>query len=149
MNEKQMNLAVATAALRLSVIQPAFNGTFPDRNKQDYYIRIAEKPLKLPDGREVRYAPSTFSCWESDYRRGGFDALMPKQRSDKGHSRKLDADVIAGIYSLREKFPKLTATGICRTSRYTLCLASPFRHFIPIPLDISGFYLHNKKAASD
>lgn len=112
MNEKQMNLAVATAALRLSVIQPAFNGTFPDRNKQDYYIRIAEKPLKLPDGREVRYAPSTFSCWESDYRRGGFDALMPKQRSDKGHSRKLDADVIAGIYSLREKFPKLTATGI-------------------------------------
>ena len=53
-----MNLAVATAALRLSVIQPAFNGTFPDMNKQAYYIRIAEKPLKLPDGREVRYAPT-------------------------------------------------------------------------------------------
>ena len=112
MNEKQMNLAVAVAALRLSVIQPAFNGTFPDMNKQAYYTRIAEKPLKLPDGREVRYSPSTFSCWESDYRRGGFDALMPTQRSDKGRSRKLDADVIAAIYELREKFPRLTAAGI-------------------------------------
>ncbi len=112
MNEKQMNLAVAMAALKLSVIQPAFNGTFPDMSKQAYYIRIAEKPLKLPDGREVRYAPATFSCWESDYRNGGFDALMPKQRSDKGHTRKLDADVIAAIYDLREKFPRLTATGI-------------------------------------
>lgn len=112
MNEKQMNHDVATAALRLSVIQPAFNGTFPDMNKQAYYVRIAEKPLKLPDGREVRYSPGTFSCWESDYRKGGFDALMPKQRTDKGHSRRLDADVIAGIYELREKFPRLTATGI-------------------------------------
>ena len=107
-----MNHDVAIAALRLSVIQPAFNGTFPDRNKQAYYIRIAGKPLKLPDGREARYSPGTFSCWESDYRRGGFDALMPKQRSDKGHSRRLDADVIAAIYELREKFPRLTATGI-------------------------------------
>ena len=53
MNEKQMNHDVAIAALRLSVIQPAFNGTFPDRNKQAYYIRIAGKPLKLPDGREA------------------------------------------------------------------------------------------------
>lgn len=112
MNEKQMNHAVATAALRLSVIQPAFNGTFPDMNKQAYYIRIAQKPLKLPDGREVTYSPATFSCWESDYRRGGFDALMPKQRADRGRSRKLDADVIAGIYELREKFPRLSATGI-------------------------------------
>ncbi|MDE7053973.1 MAG: hypothetical protein K2O84_04055 [Oscillospiraceae bacterium] len=56
MNEKQNNNDIATAALRLSVIQPAFNGTFPDMNKQTYYARIAAKPLKLPDGREVRYA---------------------------------------------------------------------------------------------
>ncbi len=38
------------------MIQPAFNGTFPDMNKQAYYARIAAKPLKLPDGRQIRYA---------------------------------------------------------------------------------------------
>ena len=112
MNEKQNNNAIAMATIRLAVIQPAFNGTFPDMNKQAYYARIAQHPLKLPDGREVRYSPGTFSCWESEYRKGGFDALMPKQRADKGHSRRLDADAMAKIYELREKYPRLSATGI-------------------------------------
>ena len=112
MNEKQNNNAIAIATIRLAVIQPAFNGTFPDMNKQAYYARIAQHPLKLPDGRQVRYSPGTFSCWESEYRRGGFDALMPKQRADKGHSRRLDADAMAKIYELREKYPRLSATGI-------------------------------------
>ena len=112
MNEKQNNNAIAIATIRLAVIQPAFNGTFPDMSKQAYYARIARHPLKLPDGRQVRYSPGTFSCWESSYRKGGFDALMPKQRSDKGHSRRLDADAMAKIYELREKYPRLSATGI-------------------------------------
>lgn len=112
MNEKETRDALAVAGIRLSVIQPAFNGTFPDMNKKAYYDRIAAKPLKLPDGREVRYSPGTFACWESDYRKGGFDALMPRERADKGRSRKLDADVITKIYDLHEKYPRLSATGI-------------------------------------
>lgn len=112
MNEKQNNNDIAMATIRLAIIQPAFNGTFPDMSKQAYYTRISQHPVKLPDGREVRYSPGTFSCWESDYRNGGFDALMPKQRADKGHSRRLDTDAIAKIYELREKYPKLSATGI-------------------------------------
>ena len=100
------------AALKLSVIQPAFNGTFPDMSKKDYYIRIAAKPLKLPDGHEAKYSPGTYACWESDYRKGGFDALIPKERADRGHSRKLDPDAIAKIYELHERYPKLSATGI-------------------------------------
>ena len=112
MNEKQSNYAIAVASLRLAIIQPAFNGTYPDMSKQDYYARVSEKPLKLPDGREVRYSPGTYSCWESAYRKGGFDALMPRERSDKGHCRRLDADAISKIYELRERFPRLTASGI-------------------------------------
>ena len=46
MNEKEANNGIAIAALKLSVIQLAFNGTFPDMSKKDYYIRIAAKPLK-------------------------------------------------------------------------------------------------------
>ena len=54
MNEKETRDAVAVASIRLSVIQPAFNGTFPDMNKKAYYARIAAKPLQLPDGRDAR-----------------------------------------------------------------------------------------------
>lgn len=112
MDEKVLNDKIAVASLKLAVIQPAFNGTFPDMSKKDYYERMASKPLKMPDGSEVRYTPGTMSCWESDYRKGGFDALIPKERSDKGLSRALDADAIAAIYAAREKYPRLSAVGI-------------------------------------
>ena len=112
MNEKEYTNKIAIATIKLSIIQPAFNGTYPDMSKQAYYDRIAQVPLKFPDGTERKYRPGSFACWESDYRKGGFDALMPKERSDKGHARRLDADAIAKIYELREKYPRLTATGI-------------------------------------
>lgn len=112
MNQKELNNSIAIASMRLAIIQPAFNNTYPDMTKSAYYARISRQPFKFPDGHEVRYTPGTFACWESDFRKGGFDALIPKERSDKGHTRKLDADVIAKIYELREKYPRLTATGI-------------------------------------
>ena len=112
MNEKERNTKVAVASIRLAIIQPAFNHTYPDMTKRAYYERISEQPVKLPDGREVIYSPGTMSCWESDYRKGGFDALMPRDRADRGKSRRLDADAISAIYKAREQFPRLTATGI-------------------------------------
>jgi len=112
MNQNELNNNIAVASMRLAAIQPAFNNTYPDMTKKAYYDRISKQPFKFPDGHEVLYSPGTFACWESDFRKGGFDALIPKERSDKGHTRKLDADVIAKIYDLREKYPRLTATGI-------------------------------------
>lgn len=112
MNQKELNNSIAIASMKLAAIQPAFNGTYPDMTKAAYYARISKQPFKFPDGHEVMYSPGTYACWESDFRKGGFDSLIPRERSDKGHSRKLDADVIAKIYDLREKYPRLTATGI-------------------------------------
>lgn len=112
MTKYDQNYKIAVATIKLAVIQPAFNNTFPDMNKKAYYERIASEPIIMPDGRHVSYSPGSLRCWESDYRRGGFDALMPQTRSDKGRSRKLDSDAISAIYDAREKYPKLSATAI-------------------------------------
>lgn len=109
MNDK-MKLEIAS--IRLAIIQPAFNGTYPDQNKKSYYTRIAQTPVRLPDGRHVTYTAGTMACWESDYKKGGFDALIPKDRSDAGKSRKLDDDAIAAIVRIREKYPRINATEI-------------------------------------
>jgi len=103
---------IEIATIRLAVIQPAFNGTYPDQTKAAYYARIAATPLKLPRGQEVTYTPSTFSCWESDYRRNGFEGLVPKNRADRGGSRKLDDDAVAAIYRIHGQFPKINAAQI-------------------------------------
>lgn len=112
MNDKNFNEKYAIASIKLAIIQPAFNGTYPDMTKKAYYERIAVKPVRLPDGTEKKYSAGTYACWESAYRKGGFDALIPKERCDKGFTRRLDADQIAAIYSIREKYPRITATGI-------------------------------------
>ncbi len=103
---------IEEASIRLALIQPAFNETYPDASKRAYYCRITEKPIKMPDGREIRYSPGTLACWESYYRRGGFDALIPKVRCDSGKSRRLDDDAIAAIYRIREEFSKINAKEI-------------------------------------
>lgn len=109
MDQKTM---IEIASIRLALIQPAFNGTYPDATKKQYYERISQVPLKLPDGKEVKYAYGTLACWESAYRKKGFDALLPKERSDLGSSRKLDDDMIAAILRIRCEFPKINATEI-------------------------------------
>ena len=109
MNQKTM---LEIAGIRLALIQPAFNGTYPDATKKQYYERVSAVPVKLPDGRNVKYSYGTLACWESDYRKGGFEALIPRQRSDCGKSRKLDEDAMAAIVKIRGEFPKINATEI-------------------------------------
>ena len=109
MDQKTM---IEIASIRLALIQPAFNGIYPDATKKQYYERISAVSLKLPDGKTVKYAYGTLACWESDYRKGGFEALMPKERSDCGKSRKLDDDAVSAIIRIRSEFPKINATEI-------------------------------------
>lgn len=39
---------IEEASIRLAIIQPAYNSTYPDLTKKAYYARIAEKPVILP-----------------------------------------------------------------------------------------------------
>jgi len=107
MNNKEM---IEIASIRLSLIAPTLNGTYTDSSKNAYYRRISSIPIKLPNGTEVKYSPGTFSNWESQYNRFGFDALIPKERSDVGKTRKINDVTIEEIYRLKDTFPKINAT---------------------------------------
>ena len=109
MNTKEQ---IEIASIKLAIIQPAFNLTFPDESKAAYYRRISQTPVIMPDGSKITYKPGSMSCWESDYRKGGFDALLPKSRSDAGKSRKLDDDTISAIYRIKEQYPRINATEV-------------------------------------
>ena len=85
---------------------------FPDESRAAYYRRVTEKPLVFPDGTERVLSYKTLEKWVSDYKRFGFDALMPRPRSDKGSSRALADTAIEEIYRLKQKFPRLNATQI-------------------------------------
>ena len=68
----------AIALMRYSAIAPLIPG-LPDGYKSisDYAEHAALRGLMHPDGGIRNYAPKTLCKWYSDYRKGGFDALVP------------------------------------------------------------------------
>jgi len=120
-------MAVQFARFRFGIISPVIQGLYPDPSIIAYCKRVTKEPLTLPDGTTAKYSPKTVEKWISDYRRGGIDALMPKERADKGSTRVLSDEAISEIFRLKEKFPRMNATQI-----YACLLEHNF-----IPSDVS------------
>ncbi len=95
----------AIALMRYSAIAPLIPG-LPEgyKNLTDYLNEASRKGLVHPDGEVKNYAPKTLYKWYSNYRKGGFDALMPSGRSDCGKPRKLDDDLRERIAYLKGRF---------------------------------------------
>ena len=100
---------VELAEYKFGLIAPAVNGTFPDASMAEYFRRVAAEPVGLPDGTRVRLKASTLASWRRRYLSDGFEALMPKVRSDLGTSRRIDADLGADIQAMRAEHPGASA----------------------------------------
>ena len=112
MQADDCDAAIKTAQFRFALIAPLVQGLVPDGSDTAYFMRITKEPLTLPDGRCVKYSWKTPQKWHYLYKKGGFDALLPKTRSDKGVPRALPDTAVGEIYRLKEKYPRLNATQI-------------------------------------
>jgi transposase InsO family protein len=105
----------AIALMRYGAIAPVIPGLPEEYPSLSTYFRdLSEKGILHPNGQLRKYAPSTMKAWLLDYRRGGFDALIPKSRSDHGTSRKIDDDLREQILYLKHNYPRLSASAIFR-----------------------------------
>lgn len=88
--EKQHDIAL----MRYSVISPVLSGLPENYSSLEAFYRDASnKGTIAPDGTLKHFAPATMERWCRNYRRGGFDALIPQGRVDEGRPRKLDDDL--------------------------------------------------------
>lgn len=113
-SEKQQEIAL----MRYGAIAPLIAGL--DENypsKTAFYTEISAKGLVGPDGRVHHYAPATIEKWYLDYQSHGFDALVPKGRSDAGMSRKLDDELQERIRYFKMNYPRMSAAAIYRQLR--------------------------------
>lgn len=75
------------------------------------YARLREKAAadhSIPGSPRIRVAPETLRHWLKAWRRGGFDALLPKGRADLGRSRALPQAVADALLSMKEEQPQLS-----------------------------------------
>lgn len=75
-----------------------------------FFRQVAAKTHTLPDGTQAKFSSGTFKNWYLKYKHFGFDALIPKTRSDLGKPRNLDSNAVEKIHSLKEQFPYITGT---------------------------------------
>ena len=101
-----------TAYFRFALIAPVIQGTFPDASISAYCRRVTEKPIARPDGVMFQYQPATLAKWIAQYKNGGMEGLVPKERSDKGSIRALTDECVIEIQKLKGKFPRLDAVQI-------------------------------------
>lgn len=103
------------ALMRYGAIAPVISG-IPDKypSLSAYFREVSQNGILHPNGDTRNYAPSTIEKWLLDYRKGGFDALIPKSRSDYGTSRKIDDDLKEQIRYLKTNYPRLSASAIFR-----------------------------------
>jgi transposase InsO family protein len=84
------------------------------------YARIKKKAghnYIIPGSRRTKVAEETIRSWLKKYRAGGFDALLPKERKDKGKARRLPLEVADVLLAVKEENPEFTVPLVIRTAR--------------------------------
>ena len=103
------------ALMRYGAIAPLIAGLDESYQSQNaFYEETAAKGIPGPDGKVRHYAPATIEKWYLNYKKYGFDALVPKARADAGMSRKLDDELKEQIRYLKTNYPRMSAASIYR-----------------------------------
>ena len=100
------------ALFRFGLIAPVINGNVTAQMK--YFRQLAQKEHNVPLWGKRFYKAETFKAWLKQYRCFGFDGLMPKEREDKGQSRKIDAQLAQVIKETLASFPYISASALYR-----------------------------------
>ena len=77
----------------------------------------AAREYEIPGTLRRHVAVETMRGWLSDYRRGGFDALVPKVRSDLGAARAIPARVVDVLCEIKDATPDLSIPLVIREAR--------------------------------
>lgn len=83
------------------------------------YAKLRQKSDQtyvIPGSTRTRVAAETLRDWLKRYRRGGFDALLPQTRSDRGRSRALPPVVADQLIALKEELPQLSIPQLIRVA---------------------------------
>ena len=77
----------------------------------------AQRTYIIPGTRRTRVAVETMRDWLSLYRNGGFEALYPKSRADRGLPRRLPPEVAELLVSLKTEQSALSVKALIGAAR--------------------------------
>jgi hypothetical protein len=100
------------AQTKFALIAPIISGTFLDDTITAYFERISKHKIDWPDGTKRLFSSQTLRGWLYQYRKSGFDGILPKSRLDVGSVRKLNDTHKEYIQNILQEFPRITGVMI-------------------------------------
>lgn len=95
-------IAEAIGLLRHQIISPVLMDS--GRSQMKYFREIAQREWDFPGrNHRIRFSPTTLKGWLNRYKKHGFNALIPKTRSDSGGFRRLSEEKRQLIRKLRKE----------------------------------------------
>lgn len=107
-NEEREQIAL----FRYGIISPMISGMIEYKSVKDGLEKVGSREYEHPNGKRVRYSPTSIERWYYTYKKKGFEGLKPQKRKDEGGIRKLDKEIIEVIEHYVKEYPRLPATSI-------------------------------------
>ena len=117
MNDSDEELRKAVALFRYGLIADVLRVPPGSRDIRRALHEKAQHTYVIPGTRRSRVAVETMRDWLSLYRTGGFEALYPKPRSDRGQPRRLPPEVAEVLVSLKTEQPTLSVKALIKAAR--------------------------------
>jgi putative transposase len=102
------------ALFRYGVIASLVIETLPRGELTRRAQEIAARHFDIPDSKRTAVSVDTLLDWAGRYRNGGFEALAPKPRQDRGQSRAVTPQLASLIERLKRENPHRTGTTLLR-----------------------------------
>ena len=115
------------ALKRYQLISPVL--AEPARAQNEYFRTQAQREHDFPRYGLKKLSVSTMKSWLRLYRKGGFEALKPKSRSDSGRPRRLDEQTLKVIEVKCKAYPYWTVQKLYENLRDQNLLGEPPVHY--------------------
>ena len=117
MHPTDEELRKAVALFRYGLIADVLRVPPGSRETRRALNEKAQRTYVIPGTRRTRVAVETMRDWLSLYRTGGFEALYPKTRADRGQPRRLPPEVAELLVALKTEQPALSVKALIGTAQ--------------------------------
>ena len=116
-NNSDDDLRQAIALFRYSVIADLVHLPLGTPGIGDKLRDKASQPYTIPGSERTHVAAETIRGWIRLYRYGGFEALYPKPRTDRGQPRRLPPEVAERLIALKVDNPAWSVRAVIKAAR--------------------------------
>ena len=117
MHHRDEELRQAVALFRYGLIADVLRLPPGSREIRRTLNEKSQRTYTIPGTRRTRVAVETMRDWLSLYRTGGFEALYPKTRTDRGRPRRMPPEVAELLVSLKTERPALSVKALIEAAR--------------------------------